>query len=181
MPKAAAQAVVLEILRKAEGEWTGKTKLYKAFYFAHLYYGAERPGLLTDWPIARMPQGPGIDRGDELLAELVRDGLMTIETVHEGPFSQPRYRLTDRGWQASPLPTNAQYAIQRAVDYCKDKTATQLSGITHENSRSWIAGKDGTVLNIDIDLIPEDEYLKRQAEFRRLEQSLAGIFDEASS
>src|SRR4051794_835855 len=76
--KTTAHAVVLEILRQADGEWTGKTKLFKAFYFAHLYYAAERPGALTHWPIARMPQGPGIDNSEGLFSELVRDGLLTV-------------------------------------------------------------------------------------------------------
>jgi hypothetical protein len=64
MSRAKADAVIIELLRTAAGEWTGKTKLYKAFYFAHLYFANEHPGQLTDWPIARMPEGPGIHQGD---------------------------------------------------------------------------------------------------------------------
>jgi hypothetical protein len=104
MPRVTAQAVVLEILRQAEGEWTGKSKLFKAFYFAHLYYALERPGMLTAWPIARLPQGPGIHDSDKLFAELVANGLLLIERVHEGPFPESRYRLTDQGKAAPALP-----------------------------------------------------------------------------
>jgi hypothetical protein len=182
MPRATATAVVLEILRQADGEWVGKAKLGKVFYFAHLYYGAERPGLLTDWPIARLPNGPGIHKGEDLFAELLAGALLTQEITHEeGPYPEYRYHLTEKGRQATGLPEDVRHAIGKAVMFCKDKTASELSQITHEHSRSWNAAKDGDVLNIDIDLIPEDEYAKRQQEFRRLDQSLADIFPEASA
>src|SRR5581483_9784151 len=84
MSRVSARDVVLEIIRSADGEWVGKTRLHKAFYFAHLYYAAERPRLLTSHAIARLPQGPGIQGGDELISELIRDGLLTVELTHEG-------------------------------------------------------------------------------------------------
>src|SRR5437588_9025156 len=107
MPRTRAQDVILEILRHADGEWTGKAKLDKAFYFAHLYFANERPGLLTDWPIARMPQGPSIEKSHELFGELVREGYLTIEQVHEGPYPESRYRLTDKGRDAPKPPEDA--------------------------------------------------------------------------
>ena len=180
MPKTTAESVLLEILRQSDGEWTGKTRLFKAFYFAHLYYGSQRPGLLTDWPFARMPQGPGIDKSDELFARLTEGGLLTSEMVHgEGPYPEYRYRLTENGFKSPPVPEDAARAIEKSVLFCKDKSAGQLSQLTHDHSRSWIEGKDGDILNIDIDLIPEEEYVKRQAELRRLETSLADIFQGA--
>src|SRR5262249_21936706 len=103
MPQARAQDVILEILRVTDGEWTGKTKLFKAFYFAHLYFANENPGLLTDWPIARMPEGPGIDNSKLLFEELKQEGLITLEIVHEGPYPENRYRLTDKGKAAKPV------------------------------------------------------------------------------
>ena len=179
MPKSTAESVLLEILRQADGEWTGKTRLFKAFYFAHLFYGLQRPGLLTDWPIVRMPQGPGIDNSDELFTRLIEGGLLTSEMVHgEGPYSEYRYRLTDQGLRALPVPDDAARAIEKSVLFCKDKSSGQLSQLTHDHSRSWIEGKDGDILDIDIDLISEEEYAKRQAELTRMEATLAGIFQE---
>ena len=161
MPRTRAQEVILEILRIADGEWTGKAKLFKAFYFAHLYYANENPGLLTDWPIARMPQGPGIDRSDELFSCLVRDGYLTIERIHEGPYPEDRYRLTDKGRDAERPREDARAAIKEATLFCLPRTAVELSLITHERSRSWIEGKDGEILNIYIDTIPDEEYERR--------------------
>ncbi len=182
MPKTTAEVVLLEILRQADGEWIGKTKLFKAFYFAHLYYGFERPGQLTDWPIARMPRGPGIADSAELFGRLFDGGLLTTEMVRgEGPYPEYRYRLTAKGISGPPVPEEVSHAIQMAVLFCKDKTASELSQITHEHSRSWIEGKDGDILNIDIDLIPEEEYAERQAELKRLSSSLADVFQGASA
>ena len=66
-----------------------------------------------------------------------------------------------------------------AVLFCKDKTASQLSQSTHEHSRSWIEGKDGDTLNID--LILEEEYAKLRVELDRLSSSLADVFRGASA
>src|SRR5438034_9436388 len=107
MPRATAQQVILELIRQGKGEWVGKAKLFKAFYFAHLYYADERPGILTDWPIVRMPEGPGIHDSGTLFAELVREGYLTIDRTHEGPYPEQRYRLTDKGTTALPLPEDA--------------------------------------------------------------------------
>ena len=71
--KECAKRLILEILRQAGGE-IEKTKIFKAFWLAHLYYSKIAPGYLTDWPIVRMPNGPGIDRGDQLIVELIHSG-----------------------------------------------------------------------------------------------------------
>jgi hypothetical protein len=181
MPITDAKTVVLEILRQAEGEWIGKTKLHKAFYFAHLYYGKDRPGMLTDWPIARMPQGPGIHNSRDLFADLIRNDFLTEELIHEGPYPEYRYRLTEKGKQAAAPHVDAVHAIEQAVMFCKDRTASELSQLTHDRSRSWNAGKDGDILNIDIDLIPEDEYAEREEELRHVDQVLSNIFPEVSA
>src|SRR5437867_367337 len=115
MPRTNARDVVLELVRDAGGEWVGKGKLSKAFYFAHLYYADERPGLLTDWPIARMPEGPAIHDGDTLLGGLVRDGYLTVHLDREGPHPEYRYRLTDKAAELSPPPEDAREAVRKAA------------------------------------------------------------------
>src|SRR5258708_4160827 len=115
MPKTTADAVILEIIRQADGEWTGKAKLFKVFYFAHLYYANEQPGMLTDWPIARMPQGPGIHNSEALFSDLVNRGLLEIEHVHEGPYPEFRYRLTMHAATVEAPTPDAVCAIKEAV------------------------------------------------------------------
>ena len=48
-----AKRVLVELIRAAGGEWTGKTRLYKAYYLAHLYYAETESGFLTNWPVVR--------------------------------------------------------------------------------------------------------------------------------
>ena len=178
MTQLSAEDVVLAILRQADGEWSGKTRLSKAFYFAHLYYSMDRPGLLTDWPITRMPQGPSIDKGDKLLADLVARGLITVEHFHDGPYPENRYRLTDKGWHAGAVPEDAQRAIEKATIFCQDKSAAELSQITHESSRSWNQAKDGDILDIYLDTITDDEYERRKTEVARLNDLLTTVLGD---
>jgi hypothetical protein len=172
MSRTDAKRVILELIRKADGEVTGKTRLFKAFYFAHLIYFEKNPGLLTNWPIARMPQGPGIHKSEELFEQLVNEGHLVIEKVHENFYPEYRYRLTAKASELAPLPDDADIAIQRAADFVKDKTAVQLSQLIHEYSRSWIEGKSGDILDIYIDVIPDDEYERRKSQLRELESTL---------
>ena len=51
-----AKDVLCQILVAAGGELKKKVALYKAFYFAHLYYWQTGEGTLTDYPIVHMPQ-----------------------------------------------------------------------------------------------------------------------------
>jgi hypothetical protein len=178
MPRTKAEDVILEILRVTDGEWTGKAKLFKAFYFAHLYYAKQYPGLLTDWPIARLPQGPGIDQSSVLFGNLIRSGYITIEQTHEGPFPEYRYRLTPVGKDATRPPEDARDAIEKAASFCLSRTAEELSLLTHERSRSWIEGQDGEVLDIYIDLIPDEDLEHGLEEIHRLDKELARVLEE---
>jgi hypothetical protein len=154
-------------------------KLHKAFYFAHLYYANEHPGFLTDWPIARLPHGPGIHHGEELIGRMVAEGLLQVELVHEGPYPEYRYRLTDKGRASGPaVAEDARLAIEKAALFCKDRTMAELSAMTHQRSRSWNESQMGDVLNIYLDIIPDDEYERRQRSLKDLSKDLAGIFAE---
>jgi len=180
MPLTTAKKVILEILRVSDGEWLGKVKLHKAFYFAHLYYANEHPGFLTDWPIAKLPHGPGIHEEEALIRGMMDEGLLEIELVHEGPYPEYRYRLTEKGRQeGSGIPDDARLAIEQAALYCKDRTAAELSFLTHQRSRSWKEGEMGEILNIYIDTIPDEEYQRRQQKLRGLSKNLADIFGGA--
>jgi hypothetical protein len=180
MPRTTAKRVILEILRVGDGEWSGKVKLHKAFYFAHLYYANEHPGFLTDWPIAKLQHGPGIHHDEPLIQGMVDEGLLEVELVHEGPYPEYRYRLTQKGREeGAETPEDARLAIEKAAIFSKDRTASELSFLTHERSRSWNAGQMGEILNIYIDTIPDDEYQRRQEQMRELSRNLAGILGEA--
>src|SRR5438105_2010847 len=130
MARTDAQRVVLDLIRSAGGSWDGKTRLSSAFYLAHLYYAGKEPGILTDWPIARTPQGPGVHQLSTLLRGLVKNGYLTTERTLEGPYPEYRYRLTQKAEAEPALPEDARTAIQAAASFATSKTATELSQVT---------------------------------------------------
>ncbi len=175
MPKATARQVVLELIKQTGGNWVGKTRLFKAFYFAHLFYAGTEAGILTNWPIARMPQGPGIHNSHELLSGLEKDGRLQIELTNEGPYPEYRYRLGPSADMEQGLPDHAKEAVKKAAEFVSNHTAAELSQLTHDYSRSWNEGKDGDVLDIYVDLIPDDEYLEEKQKLLELDRQLQEI------
>src|SRR5687767_5918229 len=114
--------IILEILRQAGGEMP-KTLLYKAFWLAHLYYAKTSPGFLSDWPIVRMPFGPGIDQGDSLLVDLLDEGQVAAQHVAKGPFVETRFFLPKPLDAENRLPPEAVDAIRAGVDDVKGQHA----------------------------------------------------------
>src|SRR5262249_27714512 len=145
------------------GGQIGKTKLFKAFWLAHLFYAKTAPGYLTDWPIVRMPKGPGIHRADRLIDDLIDEKKVTREYEARGPFTEIVCRLTGdhTGSQLSQLSDPAVAAIRSAVGYVQGHTAESISNLSHEFSRSWNNTPDGGELQIYTDLIPDDVYDER--------------------
>jgi hypothetical protein len=150
MPATDPRQVIMEILRNAPNG-INRTKLYKSFYLAHLVYTDTAPGILTNWPIVHMPQGPGISDSWKLLDDLAESGYLSREFSDDGLYRE---------------------CIYRATVYVLPKTATEISRITHEDSRSWIEGVSGQELEIYTDLIDDDEYSRRDAQLSSLESQL---------
>lgn len=161
-----AKRIILEIVRQAGGE-LGRTKIYKAFWLAHLIYDESEPGFLSDWPIVKMPNGPGIDDGKELLTELERAGLVETVPAQKGGHTEYGCRLVDStpdlGFQEAE--TNA---IRKAVEMVKEPTASRISEISHDVSRAWREAKMGDQLNIYADGESDDEYKARKEKLDNL-------------
>jgi hypothetical protein len=172
-----AQQVLLEIARQsADRTFEGKTRLYKTFYFAHLYYAKENPGYLTEWPIVRMPHGPGINDFDLLIDGLIEAKLMVTEPVNEGPFPTTRFRAIGVMETEEPLSEQELQAIKMAVKFTENKTAAQLTALTHEYSHSWNDATDGEELSIYRDLLDEDEDKALKAQVEKNGRDIAAIF-----
>ena len=171
-----AKQIIKEIVRQSGRHFDGKTRLFKAFYLAHLYYFNKQPGLLSDWPIARMPWGPGIDHGDELIRSLVASGELTTESVANGPYTEERYTLT--GETPSGLEAEAIEAIRQACRLIEGKSGTELSDLCHEHSRSWNKGHNGDELNVYIDVIPEAKLQQDTARLQRIEDELVEMLEK---
>jgi hypothetical protein len=170
-----AERVILEILRQSTNG-LGRTKLYKAFWLAHLYYALENRGYLTDWPIVRMPNGPGVDKGPLLLQELAEAGLIRQEPEQCGPFREWRSRLMPNA-ALSELPQEAIAAVKKAIAFVEPKTTTELSAYSHDHSRSWWEAQEGEELNIYSDLIPDEEYDARKAELAAAKKEYESLFE----
>jgi hypothetical protein len=172
-----AKHVLVELIRAGGGEWTGKTRLYMAYYLAHLYYAETEPGYLTNWPVVKMPYGPGIECGDELLNELVPSGVLGRKHTAMGPYTATAYRLTGKPLAGEPLSQEAVCAVEQAVSFVNEKGAAELSELTHEFSRSWNSAQEGQELNIYIDLIPDDEFAAREQRLSTLKSELLAAWN----
>ena len=168
-----AKKIIVEIIRQAGSSLAGTTRVYKAFYLAHLYFADREPGYLSDWPIVCMPNGPGIDEGDELLHELVVAGVLRTEQQPVGPYTATVYKLTGKELPGDPLPEAAVAAIREAAGFVKGHTAAQLSDLTHEYSRSWKKAENGSEMNVYVDLIPDEEFQERKRQLELLRHEVA--------
>lgn len=175
--KEKALRVLAELIRQAGDEWLeGRTRLFKAFYFAHLFYAAKSPCGLTNWPIVNMPNGPGIHAAEELLAELERRQWITREPAMTGPYPSEKYHINqipdDLG-----LSQEERESVRQAFATVQGRTAQELSAFVHEFSRSWQRTKSGEELDVYLDIIPEDEFERRQKELERIAKCFREVHD----
>lgn len=168
-----AARVILEIIRQSAGDAIeGKTRLFKAFYFAHLFYAIENSSCLTEWPIVRMPHGPGIDRFDDLLENLKSNGLVEAVECHVGPYTSTKFQATKTGLLEESMPDTAAHSVTRAIEFVAHKTGAQLSDITHEFSNSWNDAEDGDELPIYLDLLDDHDYQRAKQKASVVEHDL---------
>jgi hypothetical protein len=166
-----AERIILEIVRQAGGTLVGKTKLFKAFYWAHrFYFDDERAhGTLSKWPIVRMPKGPGIDRCDDLLAALRAKEFLRIEMCPRGKHEAFRFVLSPAdGVPRLEDPIEVE-AVKRAVGMVAGKSARGVSEASHDKSASWRRAKDGDELDIYADGLGEDEVERIKATVKEAE------------
>jgi hypothetical protein len=151
-----AKRIIVEIVRQAGGEIQNKTNLFKAFWRAHLAYSDVNLGYLSNWPIVRMPQGPGIDNFDHLLADMLSDDWLTIGDRQVGDKTAMVFTLGPQCPQSTF--NEAQIvAIRSGVAKVRAKSARFVSDESHKDSRVWREAQDGDELDIYLDLIPDSE------------------------
>ena len=169
-----AQAVLVAVVRAA-GEIL-RTNMYKAFWLAHLSAIGRTGHELSDWPIVKMPNGPGIDRFDELLAGA--GGVVVEEEVPYGDFTGKQLQIADPAAAAALIKAHLSDAEVESIEdsarlVAKD-TATQASEISHKLSRSWRLEPDlGRELDIYMDLLLKDEDFDRVKARMRKDGELA--------
>lgn len=159
-PRDEAKQLILQIVASAGPRGLrGRTRLYKALYLAHLYYFAEAGLPLTRWNLVNMPQGPGIDRGSELVQELRAAQLLKTEPASDGPYKTTVYHLgpkAERRKLVLDLRKRTR-SIERAVAYVRARSAATLSEEVHEHSHSWQNTSPGEILDIVLDTMTDEE------------------------
>jgi hypothetical protein len=170
-----AKQVILLILKQAGGS-LGKTKLFKAFWLAHLFYAKNSAGYLSSWKIIRLPHGPGIDKGDDLILQLKKAGKISIDHEPKGPYLETVCKLTDPA-SVQDIPQPASEAIETAINIIRmHDSAAQISEWSHEASRSWNLTPNGNELDIYSDLIPDDVYYERKLKLEELNEVYDDLF-----
>jgi hypothetical protein len=164
--KERAKAIIVEIIRQAGGRFRNKTNLFKAFWRAHVAWAESHLTPLSDWPIVRMPMGPGIDKFNALLGELMLEGSVEAEQVQHGEFTGFVFHLLP-GAPESLGPDEVE-AVKRGVAAVDGKSALDVSERSHDQSRAWQSAEDGEELDVFLDAIPEDEYREREQRVQQL-------------
>jgi hypothetical protein len=170
--KERAKRIIAEIIKQNGGVFVNKTNLFKAFYRAHLYYADREVGYLSDWPIVKMPRGPGIDNFDLLLGELLTDGVLHVDEIDVGNKTAIRFEWTGQELHGERLSDDAIQAIRKGVEMVQGKTADSVSHESHRDSRSWQEAKNGERLNIYLDSLSDDEYRRRVSHSAKLAEVL---------
>ena len=160
-----AKKIIVELVRQAGGEFQDMTNLFKAFWKAHLSYAANNAGYLSNWPIVRIPHGPGIGDFDTLLSEMLADGWLTIGETQVGPCRAMTFSLGATCPPAS-FPAGVVEAIRDGLKAIDGQSTTNVNDESHQQSRVWREAKDGEEMDIYLDLIDD-------AERDRLEADLA--------
>ena len=176
--KELAKQVILEIVRQAGGVLNYKTSLYKAFYHAHLKFAESQVGYLSNWPIVRMPRGPGIDRFDMLLGELLAEAAVESHQIECGDYVGFQFRLGRGAPRRNVLPAGAIEAIAHGVEQIAGKSAKQASDDSHAMSRAWREASDGEELNIYTDLLDAEQYSARKQHSSSIASALREVWDQ---
>ena len=166
-----AKRIIVELVRQAGGVFYNKTNLFKAFWRAHLAYSADHPGYLSAWPIVKMPQGPGIDRADQLIGEMLEEGWLTLTEQSMGQHTGLVFALGDTVPPCA-LDRQAVAAIREGVAAVDGKRASTVSDESHRDSRAWNQAEMGKELDVYIDLVPDDELQARDESLERLARSI---------
>lgn len=161
-----AKETICDLIAAAGGVLFGKVRLHKAFYFAHLFYFRDGVGVLTDHPIVRLPQGPFIDNGERLIDELRRDGVLTIGSAPVGPYQETVYKLVPPRTIDPDTPRGR--AILQAVELVVNRSAVELSELTHEYSVSWQNTENGREMDIYLDLLSDDSLSEMRREIAEI-------------
>lgn len=175
-----AKRIIAAIIAAAGGDFTGRTRLYKAFYRAHVEFWKAKSRLMTRHRVVWMPHGPGIDQGESLIDEMANEGTISKTTIcyPNNDMSSERYVLL----QETPIQVSDDElsAIHSALGWLATMTASQASHKSHVDSRAWNladgARLRGHPLSYELDALTDEEYARLDRAYAATRDQLSGLF-----
>jgi len=169
-----AKNIVCALVHLEGGKFKGKTRLNKAFWRAHVYHYRHHSGLLSKYPIARLPEGPGIDDLDEILFSLEREGRVKVTSEKVGTYLEVVVSLT-----SSPpsLESDEEEAVKEAIRWVRGKSAAQVANESHRLSLAWKQAKNGEIIDLAFDALDTQDLKAIEAE----QKSMAGHLEWAKN
>jgi hypothetical protein len=160
-----AKNIVCALVHLSGGTFEGKTRLNKAFWWAHVFHYRNQSGLLSKYPIARLPEGPVIDDCDALLVNLEREGRIEIGEQPKGDYNETVIKLTS----APPmLEEDEMISLKESIAWIRGKSAAAVSKESHQLSVAWQKGKNGEIMDLAFDALDNDD----AKEMAKREQSI---------
>ncbi len=179
---AKAKTIVCALIAHAGGVFRGKTRLNKAFWWAHVYYYRHHKGLLSKYPIARLPEGPAIDDADDLLFALEREGRIRLKEEPVGDYIETIIELAS---DPPILDEDVDLVLAAACEWVRGKTGKTVSQESHKLSRGWKTMRNGDILDISSDALNENELASIEEDVKNIRHRgewamnlLDGVFAE---
>jgi hypothetical protein len=165
-----AKNIVCALVHFSGGRFEGKTRLNKAFWRAHVYHYRHNAGLLSKYPIARLPEGPAIDDLDDLLVILEREGRISVEDRPRGKFVETVIHL-----ESMPpcFSSSEERAIKEGLKWVKGKTAVQVRDESHFLSSAWQTNRNGEIIDLALEALDSSEVKSIAAEKKKISANLA--------
>jgi hypothetical protein len=171
-----AKKIIVELVRQAGGQVANKAKLFNAFWKAHLSYAANSAGYLSTWPLVRTAGGPAIDEFDLLVSEMLSDGWLTLGETQVGPQWAIVFALGPNCPPTS-LTSDAVAAIREAVQAVDGELQAAHGDEPYRKSRVWRETPDGEEMDIYLDLVPDAERDRREANLTALASALGSSYE----
>lgn len=169
--KERGKQVIGEIIRQMGGRLTSKAAIVQAYYQAHLAYAESQAGYLSLWPLVKQPTGPSIKNLDNLLGEMVAEGMLRIDDTSTNGASAMQLELNELR-PDDRLGAEAQEAIRVAT-----ATTESLPDIRDFRTlRSWNTAAIGDEMNIYLDSIPDAEFATRQDRLQSMSATLKSLW-----
>ncbi|QYK49191.1 MAG: DUF4065 domain-containing protein [Phycisphaeraceae bacterium] len=168
-----AKRLIAAIIQTAGGSYNGRVRLYKVFYDAHLFYWKRHGRYLTSHPIVRMPNGPGIDQGEQIIRSMIAENTLKASQHPVGPYTEDVYVYCGDSIELDP---NEVEAITSALNWVGDKTGVAISKESHDRSRTWRETPDGRELHIYLDVASDDETESLRSSVESVRRDLREVF-----